>query len=159
MGDVRAGLGTGATEAVPIGHLFQRLEKASGGGFTRWLGIVGAQTGEEGLQEALQQLLQNAAERGLLDPNRDLTKDVAENFLVGAISGALVTGVMAAPAALQPSVEQVRERMPAPGRQNSQPSHRPHRPHRPLRPRRLRRRPDRPKLRLRPPNPPLSHKV
>jgi hypothetical protein len=94
------GLGIGATEAVPVAHLFERLEKASGGGFTRWVGIMAAQAGEEGLQEGVQQLLENAAVKGLLDPNRSIGKDVADNAMVGAISGALVSGVMAGPAVL-----------------------------------------------------------
>jgi hypothetical protein len=94
------GLGIGATEAVPVAHLFERLEKASGGGFTRWIGIMAAQAGEEGLQEGVQQLLENAAVKGLLDPNRSIGKDVADNAMVGAISGALVSGVMAGPAVL-----------------------------------------------------------
>jgi hypothetical protein len=107
------GLGIGATEAVPVAHLFERLEKASGGGFTRWLGIIAAQAGEEGLQEGVQQLLENAAVKGLLDPNRTIDKEVADNALVGAISGALVSGVMAAPVVM--SGRGAQPGMPAPG--------------------------------------------
>jgi hypothetical protein len=108
------GLGIGSTEAVPVAHLFSRLERASGGGFTQWLGIVGAQAGEEGAQEAVQQLLQNAATRGLLDPNQDITKDVAENFLIGAASGAIFAGTMAGPGAVRPYVDRLREKFAKP---------------------------------------------
>ena len=87
------GLGIGATEALPVGKLFERLERSSGGGFTRWLGAIVASSGEEGLQEGLQQLLQNANSIYLLqDPNVTLTKDVVDGMLVGTLSGALVTG-------------------------------------------------------------------
>jgi hypothetical protein len=61
---------------------------------------MAAQAGEEGLQEGVQQLLENAAVKGLLDPNRSIGKDVADNAMVGAISGALVSGVMAGPSVL-----------------------------------------------------------
>jgi hypothetical protein len=43
------GLGIGATEALPISRLFDRLENVSGGGMTRWVGAVLASSGEEGL--------------------------------------------------------------------------------------------------------------
>lgn len=90
-----AGAGGGATEAIPLGRAFERLERASGGGVTRYLGAIAASMGEEGLQEGVQQLINNAAERGLLDPNANITKDVVENVIVGALSGALVTGALA----------------------------------------------------------------
>lgn len=91
-----AGLGIGATEALPISNLFNRLEKITNGGLTRYLAVVAANSGEEGVQEALQQLLQNANSIAILkDPNATLTKDVAENALVGALSGAVFSGGLA----------------------------------------------------------------
>jgi hypothetical protein len=90
------GAGIGATEAIPIGRLFERLEKASGGGFTRWAGTVLANSGEEGLQEGIQGLLSNAQAIALLkDPNVTIGKDVADNMLVGALSGGAMAGVVA----------------------------------------------------------------
>lgn len=86
------GLGSGATEAAPIGHLFQRLETVGKGGLTRILGIAAAQGGEEGLQEAAQQLIQNAASRGFMDPRTPLTEDMVNSFLTAAASGALMGG-------------------------------------------------------------------
>ena len=86
------GLGSGATEAAPIGHLFQRLETLGKGGLTRVLGIAAAQGGEEGMQEALQQIIQNAASRGFMDPRTPLTEDMVNSFLTAAASGALMGG-------------------------------------------------------------------
>lgn len=90
-------LGIGASEALPIGHLFKRLENISGGGFTRWVGITGATMGEEGLQEGLQKFLENAAAMGWLkDPNARIDKDVLENMLVGSLSGGAFAGPLVA---------------------------------------------------------------
>ncbi|WP_293863235.1 LPD38 domain-containing protein [uncultured Alsobacter sp.] len=86
------GFVSGTTEALPIGHLFQRLERLGNGGLTRILGVAAAQGGEEGLQEALQQVIQNATSRGLLDPRTPITEDVANSFLTAAASGALMGG-------------------------------------------------------------------
>lgn len=91
-----ANLGIGATEALPIGNLFSRLERASGGGLTRWIGITAASMGEEGLQEGLQKLLENAnAMIFLRDPNAAIDKEVADNMLVGALSGGAFAGTVA----------------------------------------------------------------
>lgn len=84
----------GSTEAIPIGHLFERLEHISGGGLTRLVGVAAASAGEEGVQEALQQVIQNLSTKGLLDPNQDISEGVAENALIGAISGAAVAGAL-----------------------------------------------------------------
>ena len=93
-------LGIGATEAIPIGNLLNKLEKASKGGVTRYFGMVAANAGEEGIQEGMSQLLQNTNSIVVLkDPNATITKDVAENALVGALSGAIFSGGLgAAPA-------------------------------------------------------------
>jgi hypothetical protein len=86
------GMGSGATEAAPIGHLFQRLEKISNGGLTRILGIAAAQFGEEGAQEAFQQIIENAAKRGFMDPRTPLSEDVVKSFFTAGLSGAIMGG-------------------------------------------------------------------
>lgn len=87
------GLGVGATEALPISRAFERLEKLSGGGVTRLIGAMAASGLEEGTQEALQAVLENGAIRNaLLDEKVPLSKEVVDNALVGALSGALFTG-------------------------------------------------------------------
>lgn len=90
-------LGIGATEAVPIGFLFSRLERLSGGGLTRWAGITGSTMGEEGLQEGLQKILENFNAIAILrDPNATIDKDVVDNMLVGALSGGAFAGPLVA---------------------------------------------------------------
>lgn len=92
-GSFAAGFAGGATEALPIGLFFERLEKTTGGGLRRYLGAVAASAGEEGVQEGVQGLLENARKLALLDPNQNLiTPDLAEQMLVGALSGGGVTG-------------------------------------------------------------------
>lgn len=89
------GFGVGGTEALPIGNLFKRLEDLTKGGVTRYFATVSANLGEEGAQEGFQQLLQNINSMVVLkDPNATLTKDVAENALVGALSGLVFGGTM-----------------------------------------------------------------
>lgn len=90
-------LGIGATEAAPIGFLFSRLDRLSGGGLTRWAGITGSTMGEEGLQEGLQKILENFNAIAILrDPNATIDKDVVDNMLVGALSGGAFAGPLVA---------------------------------------------------------------
>ncbi len=91
-----AGAGSGATEALPIGHMFERLEHISGGKFKRYLGAILASAGEEGVQEYLQQVINNGAEKGFLGSDIKLTKDAANNFLIGSMSGAIITAILGA---------------------------------------------------------------
>jgi hypothetical protein len=87
--------GLGATEAVPIGFFFDRLNRASGGGLTRWAGMTLATMGEEGLQEGANKLGENIIAMGLLgDPNVQLTKGVADAMIVGALSGGAFAGTV-----------------------------------------------------------------
>ena len=107
------GLGSGASEAAPIGHLFSRLENLTGGGVTRLLGIAAAQGGEEGAQEALQKLIENAQKQWFIDPRAPITEDVAQNALVGAIVGAGMAGTGGAAKMLVDGMR-VDGRIPAP---------------------------------------------
>lgn len=89
--------GLGSTEAVPIGFFFDRLNRASGGGLTRWAGMTLATMGEEGLQEGANKLGENIIAMGLLgDPNVELTKGVADSMIVGALSGGVFAGTVGA---------------------------------------------------------------
>jgi hypothetical protein len=86
------GMGSGASEALPIGHLFSRLEKMSGGGLTRLIGMSAAQAGEEGTQEAFQKLIENAQKQWFIDPRAPITEDMAKSALIGALVGAGMAG-------------------------------------------------------------------
>lgn len=106
------GLPIGATEALPIEHglriggqslvdaakRLREMDTVTTGGVTRAIGRVlggmSVSAGEEGVQEALQAFLENLLVRRMTlgDPNTPLTKDVAENALVGALSGAVMAG-------------------------------------------------------------------
>lgn len=88
----------GATEGVGLGRIADELDKATGGGVKRYFGLIAKEMGEEGLQEGVQQLLDNIAKYGLFgkDPG-DITKDVATNALVGALLGMGMAGTMGLP--------------------------------------------------------------
>lgn len=109
-----AGLGIGATESIPISHLFERLEKTSGGGLTRLIGLMTAQGGEEALQEGLQTLLEDAAAKGLYDPKKVIGEDLADSMLVGAISGAGMAGTMGARRSFRDARREVNDAVPTP---------------------------------------------
>lgn len=79
----------GATEALPIEHLFKRLNEATGGKLKRTIATMIAQGGEEGSQEAIQQVIQNAAAQNLYDKDREIFDGVKDNFDVGAAVGAI----------------------------------------------------------------------
>ena len=88
--------GLGAGEAVPVGYFFERLNRASGGGLTRWAGLTLSTAGQEGVQEGANKLGQNIIDMGLLaDPNVELTKGVADSIIVGALSGGIFAGTIA----------------------------------------------------------------
>lgn len=87
-----AGLGIGGTEALSMSRILHRLENLSGGGVTRAIGAATASGIEEGSQETLQKFLENLTERLLYGDAKSLDKDLAENALVGALSGAMMTG-------------------------------------------------------------------
>ena len=87
------GAGVGTSESLPVGKLFERLENISGGSLTRAIGMTMASMGENGVQEFLQQIAQNAISINLLkDPNVTIGKDAVDAAIVGALSGAATTG-------------------------------------------------------------------
>lgn len=100
-----AGGGIGATEGmIGLGRMpdvLAKMDAATGGGVKRYFGLVAREMGEEGVQNGLQQLLQNVADYGILgkDPG-DITKDVWEQALIGAVVGMGFTGVVGSPALL-----------------------------------------------------------
>ncbi|WP_213287600.1 LPD38 domain-containing protein [Bradyrhizobium sp. sGM-13] len=92
----------GSTEAVGLGRIADEMDKATGGGVRRYFGLIAKEMGEEGLQEGVQQLLDNIAKYALYgkDPG-DITKDVATNALIGAMLGMGMAGTMGAPTLLR----------------------------------------------------------
>lgn len=56
-------------------------------GFLKKVGLTAASAALEGGQEGFQQFIQNAISKGVYDPDKDLTEDVAYNTLIGAIVG------------------------------------------------------------------------
>lgn len=86
---LNAGIGT--TEILPIAKILNRLDKASGGTFKHALVTAGKETLEEGLQEALQQVGQNAVAKFWVgyDPERELGEGVKES-----VAGAGATGFL-----------------------------------------------------------------
>jgi len=105
-----SGLVGGGSEALPIGMLFEKLERASGGGLTRLIGISTANFGSEGAQEVLQTILNNANSLYILqDPNASLSKGTADALLVGGLSGAIFGGAVAVPSTLKQSIQQMRD--------------------------------------------------
>ncbi|MFA5951549.1 MAG: LPD38 domain-containing protein [Hyphomicrobium sp.] len=93
-----AGGAIGSTEAVGLGRIADELDKTTGGGVKRYFGLIAKEMGEEGLQEGVQQLLDNIAKYGLFgkDPG-DITKDVATNALIGAMLGMGMAGTLGLP--------------------------------------------------------------
>jgi len=108
------GLGSGATESLPIGHLFSRLERVSGGGVTRLLGITAAQGGEEATQEALQKLIENAQKQWFIDPRAPITEEVGKSMLIGALVGAGMAGTAGAAKLLLEAGRGADQRVPMP---------------------------------------------
>ncbi|MCA1458106.1 hypothetical protein I6F35_33775 [Bradyrhizobium sp. BRP22] len=99
-----AGGAIGSTEGVGLGRLgdaIEHMDNASGGAVKRYFGLILKEMGEEGLQEGVQQLLDNIAKLGLFgkDPG-DITAGVAQNALVGAMLGMGMAGVASAPSLL-----------------------------------------------------------
>ena len=84
---INAGIGT--SEALPIGHLIEGLDKGTGGVFKRALIEAGKQTFEEGIQEALQQTGQNAVAKWLYDNQRGILDQVFVSGQVGGAAGAI----------------------------------------------------------------------
>ena len=92
--------GWGATEAIPIGRVLNRLDKATKGGFRDAMTafLIGGRQGalEEGIQEAIQQMGSNWSAQRIYDAQRSLTDGTLEGALAGAILGGLLGGGTAA---------------------------------------------------------------
>ncbi len=88
------GLGVGASEALPIAHLFDRMESMVPGSVTnifKQAAINGVkQSGEEALQEAFQQFGQNGIAKLIYDKDRALLDGVLENATIGGIVGGMM---------------------------------------------------------------------
>ena len=89
------GAAIGSSEGfIGLGGIADRVDKMTGGGVKRYLGMVLKESGEEGFQEAAQQLADNFAQWGLFNKGTDIMKDVAENALIGALTGGLMAGAI-----------------------------------------------------------------
>jgi len=85
------GLPIGATEAIPLSNMLRRLDRFSGGGFTRYLLTAGKEAFEEGLQEAAQNFASNAVEKGLYNEAKSLTDDLIPQAGAGGAAGFLLS--------------------------------------------------------------------
>lgn len=116
MSASRWGAAIGSTEILPIFHILKVLPKSVRSKITSAIAgrvaTIAASAGEEGVQEYLSQIAQNATAKNLYDPNRDYTDGAAEAALIGAILG----GGMGVPGAIRgaPSNEDGAPDAPAP---------------------------------------------
>lgn len=87
-----SGAGFGMTEAWPIVRLFDRLDKGTGGGFTRMLKEGGKQGFEEMVQEMVQRFGQNltASEIAAYDPERSLWDQIGQAGATGGTVGTIL---------------------------------------------------------------------
>lgn len=92
------GGGIGASEAIPVSHLFERLERVGGGALRQRLAAIVAQSGEEGLQEFLQTIANNFAKEQILGI-RSEDSPIAAALIGGAVGGGMAAGGMAIGAA------------------------------------------------------------
>lgn len=87
------GIPIGATEAISLGRLFRRFDKASGGQFNKSLSRMALEvakgTGEEAGQELVQTMLENAAAKAF-DADRGLRDDVGKATATGGAVGAIL---------------------------------------------------------------------
>lgn len=89
------GAGIGSTEAIGLGRIADELDKKTGGGLKRYFGLIMKEMGEEGLQEAGQQLLDNLVKLGLYGKYPgDITAGMAQGALVGMILGGGMAGTL-----------------------------------------------------------------
>lgn len=88
----------GASEAVPIAKWMDKLDKGTGGAFSR--GFAGyakelaKESAEEFTQEGFQTFMSNWFEYTGYNPSKDLMEDIAESAKVGGISGLLASAVI-----------------------------------------------------------------
>lgn len=87
----------GQTEAIPIAHTFERLNKITGGSALNKLKQIGVASGiggfEEATQEAVQTYLTNQIAKGEYDPDRDPLWQVLESATVGGVVGMILPGI------------------------------------------------------------------
>jgi len=81
----------GTSEALPIVHIFERINKMAGGTLSGALKEMVASGFEEGAQEAFQAIVGNASAKYLYDDERKLLQDVAKNAGVGGAVGFLLS--------------------------------------------------------------------
>lgn len=79
----------GASEAIPLGHLAERINTASGGGFARIVREMAIQAGEETAQEVGQQALSNLIAKHTGAPERKIIDGLADSAGAAAVVGAL----------------------------------------------------------------------
>lgn len=87
------GLGTGASEGIPIGKAFQRLDDLAGGGVRRLIGKVAAGAAEEIVQETVQGIADNAKVRAFIDENQGLFDGVVSQGAAGGILGGVLNAI------------------------------------------------------------------
>lgn len=81
----------GLSEAAPIGRLFTRLDKITGGQVKRYLARAVQQGTEEALQEAFMGIVQAGIANQMYDPERGIwTMERAEEAAIGFTTGALL---------------------------------------------------------------------
>lgn len=87
----------GTTEAIPVGHLFTRINRASGGVFASRLAKVvrdgAVQSFEEAIQETFQGTAGNTIAREIYDSDREYLDSVAQQGGAGGVIG-FVTGTL-----------------------------------------------------------------
>jgi hypothetical protein len=88
-----ANAAVGTTEAVPLANMLKRLDKVSGGTFTKALLTAGKETFEEAAQESIQTFANNYVAKQYYDKDRELLKDMAENAEVGGVTGFLFSAI------------------------------------------------------------------
>jgi hypothetical protein len=89
------GLGLGATEALGVGKVFAKLDRASAGTFRKALARVAIEGGEEAIQEWVQTFGQSVGTKALSGKEIKYLQEVAEanqGAAVGAILGGMVSG-------------------------------------------------------------------
>lgn len=96
----------GLGEVLPIGRAFDllpaNLRKKAASAIGRRIANGFATAGEEGAQEAAQNIMNTLTAKGIYDPDREVfTKDLAEDALVGAILGGGLGVVAPAPAPIR----------------------------------------------------------
>lgn len=94
-----AGFVTGGTEGVMgVGAILDDLERATGGGLTRYLGLILKEKGEEGFQEGVQTLMENLQDKHLLGKNVNFEDGLGHAILIGSLVGGGTAALMGAPA-------------------------------------------------------------